>query len=51
MSVLVYIDSINGVAKNAQEAVFYGSKIAAEHGMETIVVTAGNLDNDKLSAL
>jgi electron transfer flavoprotein alpha subunit len=51
MSVLVYIDSINGGAKNAQEAVFYGSKIAAEHGMETIVVTAGNLDNDKLSAL
>ncbi|MDB4195463.1 MAG: electron transfer flavoprotein subunit alpha/FixB family protein [Flavobacteriales bacterium] len=51
MSVLVYIDSINGVAKNAQEAVFYGSKIAAEHGMETIVVTAGNSDNDTLSAL
>lgn len=51
MSVLVYIDSINGVAKNAKEAVFYGSKIAAEHGMETLVVTAGNADNDTLSAL
>jgi len=51
MSVLVYIDSINGVAKNAKEAVFYGSKIAAEHGTETIVVTAGNSDNDTLSAL
>ncbi len=51
MSVLVYIDSINGVAKNAKEAVFYGSKIAAEHGTEAIVVTAGNSDNDTLSAL
>ena len=51
MSVLVYIDSINGVAKNAKEAVFYGSKIAAEHGMETLVVTAGNADNDTLSSL
>lgn len=51
MSVLVYIDSINGVAKNAQEAVYFGSKIAAEQGMETIVVTAGNADNATLSAL
>jgi len=51
MSVLVYIDSVNGVAKNAKEAVFYGSKIAAEQGTETIVVTAGNSDNGTLSAL
>lgn len=51
MSVLVYIDSINGIAKNAKEAVFYGSKIAAEHGTETIVVTAGNTDNESLSTL
>lgn len=51
MSVLVYIDSVNGVAKNAKEAVFYGSKIASEHGTETIVVTAGNSEIDTLSAL
>lgn len=51
MSVLVYIDSNNGVAKNAKEAIFYGSKIAAEHGMETVVVTAGTANKDTLSAL
>ena len=51
MSVLVYIDSNNGVAKNAKEAIFYGSKIAAEHGMETVVVTAGTADNDTLATL
>ena len=51
MSVLVYIDSKDGIAKNAQEAVFYGSKIAAKTGGDTIVVTSGNLDNDALSAL
>ena len=49
MSVLVYIDSVNGVAKNAKETVFYGSKIAAEHGTETIVITAGNSDETTLS--
>ena len=51
MSVLVYIDSKDGIAKNAQEAVFYGSKVAAQTGGDTIVVTSGNLDNDALSAL
>ncbi len=51
MSVLVYIDSKDGIAKNAQEAVFYGSKVAAKTGGDTIVVTSGNLDNDALSAL
>lgn len=51
MSVLVYIDSINGIAKNAKEAVFYGSKIAAKNGLDTVVVTAGNADNDSLSSL
>ncbi|MDB4088534.1 electron transfer flavoprotein subunit alpha/FixB family protein [Flavobacteriales bacterium] len=51
MSVLVYIDSKDGIAKNAQEVVFYGSKIAAKTGGDTIVVTSGNLDNDALSAL
>lgn len=51
MSVLVYIDSINGIAKNAKEAVFYGSKIATKNGLDTVVVTAGNADNDSLSDL
>lgn len=51
MSVLVYIDSINGIAKNAKEAVFYGSKIASKNGLDTVVVTAGNADNDSLSSL
>ncbi|MEN8928362.1 MAG: electron transfer flavoprotein subunit alpha/FixB family protein [Flavobacteriales bacterium] len=51
MSVLVYIDSKDGIAKNAHEAVFYGSKIAAQTGGNTVVVTSGNLDNDALSAL
>lgn len=51
MSVLVYIDSKDGIAKNAQEAVFYGSKVAAKTGGDTVVVTSGNLDNDALSAL
>ncbi len=51
MSVLVYIDSKDGIAKNAQEAVFYGSKIAAKTGGDTIVVTSGNLDNEALSSL
>ena len=51
MSVLVYIDSKDGIAKNAQEAVFYGSKVAAQTGGDTVVVTSGNLDNDALSAL
>lgn len=51
MSVLVYIDSKDGIAKNAHEAVFYGSKVAAKTGGDTVVVTSGNLDNDALSAL
>ena len=51
MSVLVYIDSKDGIAKNAQEVVFYGSKIAAKTGGDTIVVTSGNLDNEALSSL
>ena len=51
MSVLVYIDSKDGIAKNAQEAVFYGRKIAAKTGGDTIVVTSGNLDNEALSSL
>lgn len=48
MSVLVYIDSIGGVAKNAKEAVYYGSKVA--NGNVT-VVTAGDASNDELAKL
>ena len=51
MSVLVYIDSKDGIAKNAHEAIVYGSKIAAKTGGETVVVTAGNADDSTLSAL
>ena len=51
MSIVVYIDSKDGLAKNALEAVFYGNKIASKSGSDTIVVTAGNCDSDTLSSL
>lgn len=45
MSVLVYIDTLNGsVAKNALEAVFYGSKIG-----ETTVLTNGSIADSELA--
>jgi len=47
MSVLVYIDTLNGsIAKNALEAVNYGSKIG-----DTTVVTNGNISDGDLAAL
>lgn len=47
MSVLVYIDTINGnISKNAMEAVFYGSKIGP-----VTVVTNGGVSADKLGSL
>ncbi len=47
MSVLVYIDTLNGsVAKNAMEAVNYGSKIGS-----TTVVTNGSISEEDLAAL
>lgn len=47
MSVLVYIDTLNGsVAKNALEAVNYGSKIG-----DTTVVTNGAIAEGELAAL
>jgi electron transfer flavoprotein alpha subunit len=47
MSVLVYINTLDGnVAKNACEAVYYGSKIG-----ETIVITNGGVSDDKLAKL
>lgn len=48
MGVLVYIDSKGGVAKNAIEAVYYGSQIG---GGSATVVTAGDASNDDLAAL
>jgi electron transfer flavoprotein alpha subunit len=51
MSVLVYIDSKEGIAKNALEAVYYGSQIASKNGGSTTVVTAGNTSNDELASL
>jgi len=47
MSVLVYIDTLSGkVAKNAMEAVQYGSKIGA-----TTVITNGGASADELATL
>ncbi|MCB9223709.1 MAG: electron transfer flavoprotein subunit alpha/FixB family protein [Crocinitomicaceae bacterium] len=47
MSVLVYIDTLGGnIAKNAMEAVTYGSKIGS-----TTVVTNGPISNDALASL
>jgi electron transfer flavoprotein alpha subunit len=47
MSVLVYIDTLNGsIAKNAMEAVYYGSKIGS-----TTVVTNGTIDEGALAEL
>jgi electron transfer flavoprotein alpha subunit len=51
MSVLVYIDSKEGIAKNALEAVYYGSQIASKEGTSTTVLTAGNASNEDLAAL
>lgn len=47
MSVLVYIDTINGkIAKGAMEAVQYGSKIG-----DTTVITNGSIDAGELTQL
>jgi electron transfer flavoprotein alpha subunit len=47
MSVLVYIDTINGkIAKSAMEAVQYGSKIG-----ETTVLTNGDIGDSELESL
>jgi electron transfer flavoprotein alpha subunit len=47
MSVLVYINSSNGVQKSALEAVTYGKKL----GGEVTVLASGNADSSKLSSL
>lgn len=47
MSVLVYINSTNGLAKSALEAVTYGKKLSGE----VIAITCGSADESVLSSL
>lgn len=47
MSTLVYINSRNGLAKNALEAVTYGNKL----GNDVVVITTGTTDNATLAQL
>lgn len=47
MSTLVYINSRDGVAKNATEAITYAKKL----GEEVIAITTGKADDSTLSAL
>lgn len=52
MSVIIFADAPNGkLVKAANEAVYYGSKIASQIGSKAIVVSYGNADNDALSKL
>lgn len=48
MSVLVYIDAKDKIAKNAYEAVYYGKLVAAKTGGEVTVVTYGSTDDATL---
>ena len=47
MSTLVYINSRNGLAKNALEAVTYGKKL----GQDVVVITTGNAEDTVLAKL
>ena len=47
MSTLVYINSRNGLAKNALEAVTYGKKL----GSNVTVITTGTADDATLAKL
>lgn len=47
MSTLVYINSRNGLAKNALEAVTYGKKL----GQDVVVITTGNAEDAVLANL
>ncbi len=47
MSTLVYINSRNGLAKNALEAVTYGKKL----GSDVVVITTGSADDATLAKL
>ncbi len=47
MSTLVYINSRNGLAKNALEAVTYGKKL----GQDVVVITTGNAEDAVLAKL
>ena len=52
MAVIVFADTQDGrVVKASAEAIYYGSKVAAESGAETIVVTYGDVNSDSLAAL
>lgn len=52
MSVLIFADAPNGkLVKAAQEATFYGSRIAAQMGSKAVVVTYGNVDKEILAKL
>lgn len=49
MSVLIYIDAQDKIAKNAFEAVYYGKLVAGKVGGDVTVVTYGNLDDSELA--
>lgn len=52
MSVLIYTESALGKVKKASiEAVFYGSKIAAQLNTEVVVLNIGDASNDQLASL
>ena len=52
MSVLIYTESASGKVKKASiEAVFYGSKIAAQLNTEVVVLNIGDATNDDLASL
>ena len=52
MSVLIYTESASGKVKKASiEAVFYGSKIAAQLNTEVVVLNIGDANNNELATL
>jgi len=52
MAVLIFVDSNDGkLPKAGNEAVFYGSKIAADMGTNSVALTYGNVDAGALAGL
>ena len=52
MPVLVYIDNVGGkFPKSALEAVYYAGKVASSHNTETVALTIGEVDDEKVTAL
>jgi electron transfer flavoprotein alpha subunit len=50
MAVLIFAESSHGKLKKAAlEAIFYGSKIAAQTNTESIVLTAGKVDDESIA--